>query len=205
MAETEDSARGSKRIWARTSFDLEGYGGAAAALLFGILLGWLLWSPLFLLGFMIAVFILMATRSQKRVPPELANLVLAPCDGIVHSVTKALPPTELRLEGGEWLRLRIASAPYATNPVYASLTGEISSVIMEEPDSSVFTAGHPDLPGLAVAHITLASLGKTIGYTVATGGLGPRDIRSWRPGARGPCDRQKTAWRLVRSVSGCGR
>ena len=173
MTETDEAARGNKRIWARTKFDLEGIGGAAAALLVGVLLGWL-WSPLFWIGFVGAIAILMATRAQTRVPPELANLVIAPCDGIVHSIARALPPTELRLEGGEWLRLRISSSPFVTNPIYSSLNGEISSIIMEEPDSSVFTAAHPELPGLAVAYINLSSLGQHIGCAVATGGFGPR-------------------------------
>jgi len=173
MTETEEALGGNKRIWARTKFDLEGIGGAAAALLVGVLLGWL-WSPLFWIGFVAAIGILMATRSQKRVAPDLANLVVAPCDGIVHSIVKALPPTELRLEGGEWLRLRISSSPFVTNPIYSSLTGEISSIIMEEPDSSVITATHPELPGLAAAYICLSSLGQQIGCAVATGGFGPR-------------------------------
>lgn len=174
MAETDtQTPRAKKRLLGRTKFDLEGIGGAAAAWLVGVLLGWLWW-PLFWVGFVAAIIILMATRSQARVSPDLANLIIAPCDGIVHSIERALPPTELRLEGGDWLRVRIASTPFSTNPVYAVLTGEIASVIMEEPDPSVFTASHADTPGLAVAHIALESLGRQIGCTVSTGGLGPR-------------------------------
>ena len=118
MTDTPEAPNSNKRIWMRTKFDLEGIGGAVAALLVGILLGWL-WSPLFWIGFIAAIAILMATRTQKRVSPTLANLIVAPCDGVVHSVAKALPPTELRLEGGEWLRVRIASSPFGTNPIYA--------------------------------------------------------------------------------------
>ena len=174
MAETETNApRAKKRLLGRTKFDLEGIGGAAAAWLVGVLLGWLWW-PLFWFGFAAAIVILMATRSQARVSPDLANLIIAPCDGVIHSIERALPPTELRLDGGDWLRVRIASTPFSTNPVYASLSGEIASVIMEEPDPSVFMASHADTPGLAVAHVALESLGKQIGCTVSTGGLGPR-------------------------------
>lgn len=173
MAEIENTPRTKKRVWARTRFDLEGIAGAAAAIFIGILLGWL-WSPLFLIGLLLAVLILMATRKRVRVAPALANIVVAPCDGIVHSIRLAHPPTELRLNGGERLRLRISSSPSATNPLYASITGEIASVILEEPDMSVLLAGQPDLPGLAVAHIALESLGQQVGYTVSTGGFGPR-------------------------------
>jgi phosphatidylserine decarboxylase len=173
MAETDTTSPIRKRLLGRTKFDLEGIGGAVAAWLVGVLLGWLWW-PLFWLGFAAAILILMATRSQARVSPDLVNLIIAPCDGIVHSIEPALPPTELRLEGGDWLRVRIASSPFSTNPIYASLTGQIESVILEEPDPSVFTASHADTPGLAVAYIALESLGKQIGYRVSTGGLGRR-------------------------------
>lgn len=163
----------SKLIWIRNKFDIEGIAGAGAAWLASVFLGWL-WPPLFWIGAILVILILLATRSQTRVSPDLANLVVAPCDGIVHSVERALPPTELRLQGGEWLRLRIASSPFTTNRLYACLNGEIASVILEEPDASVFVASHPNTPGLAVAHVALESLGKQIGCTVSTGGLGPR-------------------------------
>jgi len=54
------------------------------------------------------------------------------------------------------------------------MTGEIASLIIEEPDSSVILASQADLAGLAVAHVTLESLGQKIGCTLATGGFGPR-------------------------------
>ena len=69
--------------WARTSFDLEGIGGAAAGLLVGLLLGWI-WAPLFWLGVFFAVLALLATRADDRVTPDLANIVVAPCDGVIH-------------------------------------------------------------------------------------------------------------------------
>ncbi len=173
MAETSASARLGRYIWARTSFDLEGIVGALAAWLVGLLLG-AIWSPLFWLGFVAAIVILLATRKQTRTSPDIANLVTAPCDGIVQSVTRAVPPGELRLGGGERLRLRISSSPMATNPVYAVMTGEVTSVILEEPDTSVIFASEPDTPGLATAHISYESLGERVGCTVATGGFGPR-------------------------------
>jgi phosphatidylserine decarboxylase len=173
MAETSASARLGRYIWARTSFDLEGIVGALASWLVGLLLG-AIWSPLFWLGFVGAIVILLATRKQTRTSPDIANLVTAPCDGIVQSVTRAVPPTELRLGGAERLRLRISSSPMATNPIYAVMNGEVTSVILEEPDSSVILASEPDIPGLAIAHISYESLGEQVGCTVATGGFGPR-------------------------------
>lgn len=173
MTDTKTKTKTGQRVWARTGFDLEGIAGAVAALFVGVLLGWL-WGPLFLIGFGLAVLILMATRRQARVAPDLANIVTAPCDGVVHSARLALPPTELRMSGGERVRLRIASAPTSTNPVYASINGEVASVILEEPDMSVLLASQPDMAGLAVAHIRLESLGQQVGCTLSTGGFGPR-------------------------------
>ncbi|MEO9969508.1 MAG: hypothetical protein ABJG15_06710 [Hyphomonadaceae bacterium] len=173
MAQTTESTRLGKYIWARTGFDLEGIVGALAAWLFGLLLG-AIWSPLFWLGFVGAIIVLLATRKQTRTPPELANLVIAPCDGIVQSVTRAVPPSELRLGSVERLRLRISSSPIATNPIYSVMNGEISSLIIEEADPSVIFATEPDLPGMAVAHISYESLGQNVGCMVATGGFGPR-------------------------------
>lgn len=181
MSETETRKHPKKRVWALTRFDLEGIVGAAAAFVAGILLGWL-WDPLFWLGFSAAGFILLATRTQGRTPPGLANLVVSPCDGVVHSIVRALPPTELRLSGGERLRLRIASSPVSTNTLHACITGEIDSVILEEPDSSVIVASQPDIAGLAVAHITLAGPDQKVGCTVATGGFGPRLEMTSEPG-----------------------
>ena len=133
-----------------------------------------IWSPLFWLGFVAAIIVLFATRKQTRTPPDLANLVIAPCDGIVQSVTRAVPPSELRLGSVERLRLRISSSPIATNPVYSVMNGEIASLIIEEPDPSVIFASEPDLPGMAIAHISYESLGQSVGCMVATGGFGPR-------------------------------
>lgn len=182
MSETDDTPRRPpSRVWARMGFDIEGIVGALAAWLVGLLLGWL-WGPLFWLGAFAAIIILLATRRQSRTAPDAANLVIAPCDGVVHSIAKAHPPTELRLGGGERLRVRISSAPTSTNPIHAPITGEVASVVMEEPNPSVITASHPDLPGLAVAHVTLESLGQSIGCTVATGGFGPRLEMMSEPG-----------------------
>lgn len=173
MAQTSASARLGNYIWARTSFDIEGIVGALAAWLFGLLLG-AIWSPLFWLGFIAAIVVLFATRKQTRTPPELANLVIAPCDGIVQSVTRVVPPTELRIGSVERLRLRISSSPIATNPIYAVMNGEVASLIVEEADPAVIFATEPDVPGMAIAHISYESLGQIIGCSVATGGFGPR-------------------------------
>lgn len=172
MSETGDLS--DKRFpWARSGFDLEGYVGALAAWLVGILLG-ILWSPLFWIGFIGAVIILFATRTAERTTPALNDGIVAPCDGIVVSVGGAAAPDELRLEGAGWTRVRISAGPMATNGVYASMAGEVDHIIRETGDPAAFYAAKPDKPGLAVAYVSFASGQQSSGYRLATGGLGPR-------------------------------
>ncbi|MEO1552317.1 MAG: phosphatidylserine decarboxylase [Pseudomonadota bacterium] len=159
--------------WLRGGFDLEGYVGALAALLVGILLGYVL-GILFWLGFIAAVVILFATRTAERTPPEAEGLIVAPTDGIVVSVNGATPPDELRLEGADWTRVRVSIGPTQTNGIHAPMDGAIDHIIREIGDPAAFAAMKPDRPGLAVAFVSLQSGDRAVGMRFATGGLGPR-------------------------------
>ena len=159
--------------WLRGGFDLEGYVGALAALLVGILLGYVL-GILFWLGFIAAVVILFATRTAERTPPEAEGLIVAPTDGMVVSVNGATPPDELRLEGAEWTRVRVSIGPTQTNGIHAPMDGAIDHIIREIGDPAAFAAMKPDRPGLAVAFVSLQSGDRAGGMRFATGGLGPR-------------------------------
>ncbi|MEM7460441.1 MAG: phosphatidylserine decarboxylase [Pseudomonadota bacterium] len=159
--------------WLRGGFDLEGYVGALAALLVGILLGYVL-GILFWLGFIAAVVILFATRTAERTPPEAEDLIVTPTDGMVVSVGGATPPDELRLEGAEWTRVRVSIGPTQTNGIHAPMDGAIDHIIREVGDPAAFAAMKPDRPGLAVAFVSLQSGERAVGMRFATGGLGPR-------------------------------
>ena len=159
--------------WLRSGFDLEGYVGALAAWLVGILLG-ILWGPLFWLGFIAAIVILFATRTAERTPPQAQDLIIAPTDGVIVSVGGATPPDELRLEGTQWTRIRVAIGPTKTNGVHAPMDGAIDHVISEIGDPAAFAAMRPDRPGLTVAFVSLVSGARAVGMRLATGGLGPR-------------------------------
>lgn len=159
--------------WLRSGFDLEGYVGALAAWLVGILLG-ILWGPLFWIGFIAAIVILFATRTAERTSPEAEDLIVAPTDGMVVSVAGATPPDELRLEGTAWTRIRVAVGPTKTNGIHAPMDGAIDHVISEIGDPAAFAAMRPDRPGLTVAFVSLVSGDRAIGLRLATGGLGPR-------------------------------
>ncbi|MEL6725065.1 MAG: phosphatidylserine decarboxylase [Pseudomonadota bacterium] len=159
--------------WLRSGFDLEGYVGALAAWLVGILLG-IIWAPLFWIGFTAAIIILLATRTARRTAPEVEGVIVAPSDGLVVSIGGAAPPDELRLNGPSWTRVRVSVGPTKTNGIYAPMDGAIDHVIRETGDPAAFAAMKPDRPGLTVAYVSLESGARSVGMRYATGGLGPR-------------------------------
>jgi len=159
--------------WMTVGLDWEGVAAALGALLVALLLG-ALWSPLFWIGFVGVVLALMAARWSHRTPPDLANGVVAPCDGVVVSVDRVEAPSELRLADSSTTRIRIASAPSATNKVYTPISGSVESMIYEAGENSVPLATRADDDGLARAFLTFESRGQQVGVRLASGGLGPR-------------------------------
>ncbi len=183
MTTQSDEFENRKFPWSRTRFDLEGIVGALAAWMIGILLG-LLWDPLFWLGVIAAVLVLMATRRSSRSIPAEADTIVSPVDGVLVAVDLASPPSELRLPGGSYQRLRISSSPASPNGVYAPMTGEIETMIYEAGEPAVAIAMDGEATGLATAFITLASGDERMGLRLATGGFGPRldiDIEAGDP------------------------
>ncbi|MEM9739312.1 MAG: phosphatidylserine decarboxylase [Pseudomonadota bacterium] len=159
--------------WALARIELWGMVGAVGAVLIGILLG-MLWGPLFVIGLAGAILILFATRTAERAPPSDPNAIVAPVDGVLTSISTGLPPAELRLSGGDFTRLRVASSPTSTVSIHAPMSGEIISLIEEEGDTSVRLARNPDAIGLASAYATFGSGEDKLGLRIVTGGLGPR-------------------------------
>jgi phosphatidylserine decarboxylase len=167
--------------WFRSGFDLEGWLGAVAAWLVGILLG-IIWGPLFWVGLAAAILILMATRTSERTPPSDVDLIVTPTDGTLVSITATLPPEELRLDGDDWTRLRISLGPTTSNGLYAPIDGAVDHLINEPGDTAAIAATKPDLPGMAVAYVGFASEARKVGMRLATGGLGPRLEINAEPG-----------------------
>ncbi|MEL6569711.1 MAG: phosphatidylserine decarboxylase [Pseudomonadota bacterium] len=159
--------------WALARIDLWGMIGAVGALLIGTLLS-MLWGPLFLLGLFAMVVAVLATRKAERTPPSDAAAIVSPVDGVLVSVSTGLPPAELRLSGGDFTRLRVASSPASTTSIHAPMSGEIFSLIEEAGDSSMRFASDPDEAGLANAYATFTSGEDAVAIRVVTGGLGPR-------------------------------
>jgi phosphatidylserine decarboxylase len=66
------------------------------ALVAAVVLG-LLWEPLFWLGLLSAAYCAYFFRDPPRVTSTRVGLVIAPADGLVHPIVRAVPPPELEL------------------------------------------------------------------------------------------------------------
>ena len=163
----------SKRPWARTRFDIEGWVFALAALLFGIFAG-AFWYPLFTIGILAAIVVLAATRTVERELPHTDFHVLAPCDGVVSAVGPAVPPSEFEMDGDERVRVRISSSPLSPNTLFAPMTGAITAVAFEEGDPARVFATRPDTGGLEVSYLAIGSDRGGVALKIMTGGFGPR-------------------------------
>ncbi|HRX73650.1 MAG TPA: hypothetical protein P5341_06055 [Hyphomonas sp.] len=159
--------------WLNGGLDIEGVVAAFAVFLAALLLGWL-WAPLFWVGFIAFLAVLMATRWATRTPPSLANGIVAPCDGVVVSVGPADAPPEMRMGDARLTRVRISSAPTTTNKIYTPISGSLEHIQIEAGDSSIPIAMRPDDDGLARASMCFESQGQQVGIRLASGGFGPR-------------------------------
>lgn len=77
-----------------------------AALAAAVLLG-LLWEPLFWLGLLAAAYCAYFFRDPPRVTPTRVGLVIAPADGMVLPIERAVPPPELELGDQPLTRISI--------------------------------------------------------------------------------------------------
>ncbi len=159
--------------WARSRFDVEGLAGAIAAWLVGVLLG-IVWGPLFWIGAIAAVLILLATRRSARSGPGEAGAIVAPVDGVVVTVETTEPPGELRYPAAQATRIRIASSPASQNRVFAPTAGTLVSVIEEPGAEGQPVAMDPDATGLFNAYLTFEAAVGPVGVRLVTGGFGPR-------------------------------
>jgi phosphatidylserine decarboxylase len=71
------------------------------------LLAWLLWSPLGFVGAVLTLWCIYFFRDPVRVSPTRVGLVVSPADGIVETITPAIPPLELDMGKGQLTRVSI--------------------------------------------------------------------------------------------------
>lgn len=159
--------------WLNIVFDWEGVAAAAGAFLAALLLGWI-WGPLFWIGFIAMLAALAAGRWSRRLPPDVADGVVAPCDGVVLSIERSEPPTGLRFSSSRVVRVRISSSPVSTNKLYTPIAGGVDLISLSQGEPSVPVAFRPDDDGLTRAYVSFESAGEQVGVAISTGGLGPR-------------------------------
>ncbi len=72
-----------------------------------MLLGLLIWHPLAWVGLWFGLFCLYFFRDPERVAPPRSGVLVAPADGRVVSIERAIPPVELGLDAAPRLRIAI--------------------------------------------------------------------------------------------------
>jgi phosphatidylserine decarboxylase len=97
------------------------------ALAAAVLLG-LLWEPLFWLGLIAAAYCAYFFRNPPRVTPTRVGLVVAPADGMVQPVRRAVPPPELELGDQPLTRVSIFLNVFNVHVNRVPLDGTITAL-----------------------------------------------------------------------------
>ncbi len=106
----------------------EGYRFIAIFAVAAVVLGWL-WSPLFYLGIAATVWCAAFFRDPQRVTPVNDDLVIAPADGRVSSISAAVPPRELELGDAPMLRISVFMNVFNCHINRAPVRGRITSIV----------------------------------------------------------------------------
>src|SRR6266496_1137178 len=80
------------------------------------------------LGLLLTTLIAWFFREPVRVTPVRAGIAVAPADGTVSQVVAAVPPAELGLPAGEWLRVSVFLSVFDVHVQRAPVTGEVLRV-----------------------------------------------------------------------------
>ncbi len=88
----------------------------------------LLWAPLFWLGLLAAAFCTYFFRDPPRVTPTRVGLVIAPADGMVQLIERAVPPPELELGDQPLTRISIFLNVFNVHVNRVPLDGTITAL-----------------------------------------------------------------------------
>lgn len=81
------------------------------------------------IGLILTLWCLYFFRDPERIPPQRESIILSPADGLVKTVTRALPPPELHLPEQEWVRISIFLNIFDVHIQRIPLTGVIEQCI----------------------------------------------------------------------------
>ena len=91
-------------------------------------LGLIIWHPLAWLGLLFTLFCLYFFRDPERVLPPAADVFVAPADGLVVSVERAVPPAELGLGPNPLMRVAIFLSVLDVHVNRAPITGQVKRI-----------------------------------------------------------------------------
>lgn len=93
-----------------------------------LIIGLLLWHPLAWLGLIFALFCLYFFRDPERVPPPRETAFVAPADGLVVSIERAVPPAELGLAPEPRMRVAIFLSVLDVHVNRAPIAGTVQKI-----------------------------------------------------------------------------
>ena len=91
-------------------------------------LGLIVWHPLAWVGLLFTLFCLYFFRDPERVLPPTADVFVAPADGLVVSVERAVPPAELGLGPNPLMRVAIFLSVLDVHVNRAPITGLVKRI-----------------------------------------------------------------------------
>lgn len=105
----------------------EGHRFIAIFAIAAILLGWL-WSPLGWIGLALTIWCALFFRDPVRIVPQRPDALVAPADGVVQSIEKAVPPEELGMGEGKRTRIAIFMNVFNVHVNRCPADGEITAL-----------------------------------------------------------------------------
>jgi phosphatidylserine decarboxylase len=106
----------------------EGYPFIAVFAIAAVLL-FLVWPPLGTLGLLATLWVVYFFRDPPRVTPLADGLVVAPADGRISLVTRAVPPAELTLGEASLPRISIFMSVFDCHVNRSPVTGRIERIV----------------------------------------------------------------------------
>jgi len=105
----------------------EGYPFIGGFALASLILFWL-WTPLGWIGTVLTIWCALFFRDPIRVTPQRDGLVVAPADGRISMISRALPPPELGLGDQPLLRISIFMSVFNVHVNRSPVAGQIERI-----------------------------------------------------------------------------
>lgn len=88
----------------------------------------LAWAPLGWIGFILTLWCVYFFRNPPRVTPIREGLIVSPADGVIQTISKVVPPSELELGDAEHTRVSIFMNVFNVHVNRVPVTGSIDKI-----------------------------------------------------------------------------